>query len=41
MIKPICVPAPDTFVRLWLHESQRCFHDRLINNDDKLWFTQR
>lgn len=24
--------------RLFVHESQRVFHDRLINNEDKLYF---
>lgn len=25
-------------VRLFIHETQRVFHDRLINNEDKLFF---
>ncbi|KAK6993299.1 hypothetical protein BgiMline_009848, partial [Biomphalaria glabrata] len=25
-------------VRLFIHEIQRVFHDRLINNEDKLFF---
>ncbi|KAK3247674.1 hypothetical protein CYMTET_42830 [Cymbomonas tetramitiformis] len=25
---------------LWIHESQRVFADRLINNDDREWFTK-
>jgi len=25
--------------RLWINESQRVFFDRLINNEDKKWFT--
>ena len=25
--------------RLWINESQRVFYDRLINNEDKKWFT--
>ncbi|GFR44385.1 hypothetical protein Agub_g5605 [Astrephomene gubernaculifera] len=28
----------DTLMRLWLHESLRVFHDRLINNEDKDYF---
>eukprot|EP01083_Nonionella_stella_P245320 852816_1 len=28
----------DTFIRLWVHESMRCFHDRLINDEDRDWF---
>jgi dynein heavy chain len=26
--------------KLWVNESQRVFYDRLINNEDKLWFTK-
>jgi dynein heavy chain len=26
-------------VKLWMHESMRVFHDRLINAEDKKWFT--
>lgn len=25
--------------KLWVHETARVFHDRLINSEDKLWFT--
>jgi len=25
---------------LWVNEAQRVFYDRLINNEDKLWFTK-
>lgn len=25
-------------VKLWIHECSRVFHDRLINNEDRLWF---
>ena len=27
-------------IKLWIHESCRVFHDRLVSNDDKLWFTE-
>ncbi|GBG29459.1 Dynein heavy chain 1, axonemal [Hondaea fermentalgiana] len=30
---------PDTFALLFMHESMRVFHDRLINIEDKRWFT--
>lgn len=26
--------------KLWLHEAQRVFHDRLINKEDKSWFNE-
>jgi dynein heavy chain len=26
--------------KLWVNEAQRVFYDRLINNEDKLWFTK-
>ena len=25
---------PETMAKLWIHETMRVFHDRLINNDD-------
>ena len=40
MTKPVSVPTPDVFAKLWIHESCRVFHDRLINNEDKVWFTK-
>lgn len=39
MSKPISVQNPETMARLWINESQRVFFDRLINNEDKKWFT--
>ncbi|GBG25533.1 Dynein heavy chain 6, axonemal [Hondaea fermentalgiana] len=40
MIQPQRCAGPDTLTRLWVHESMRVFHDRLINSSDKLWFTE-
>ena len=31
---------PDTMIRLWIHEASRVFHDRLINKEDRHWFTE-
>lgn len=39
MVKPVSVQNPETMQRLWINESLRVFYDRLINNQDKLWFT--
>lgn len=39
MSKPISIQNPETLARLWINESLRVFYDRLINNDDKKWFT--
>ena len=38
MIRPRKCPAADVFARLWVHECQRVFYDRLINEDDQNWF---
>lgn len=27
-----------TITKLWIHEVQRVFHDRLINDEDREWF---
>ena len=39
MVKPISMQNPESLARLWINESLRVFYDRLINNDDKKWFT--
>ena len=38
MIRPRKCATPDVFARLWVHECQRIFYDRLINEDDQQWF---
>ena len=40
MTKPVSIQNPEVFAKLWMHESCRVFHDRLINTEDKLWFTK-
>lgn len=40
MTKPISVSSPEVLAKLWMHECCRVFHDRLINEDDKIWFTK-
>ena len=32
--------SADVFGRLWAHETCRVFHDRLVNIEDKTWFTE-
>ena len=38
MVKPTVVRDEVTLTRLWIHEISRVFHDRLINDEDRLWF---
>jgi dynein heavy chain len=38
MTKPVSIQTEDVFMRLWVNECFRVFHDRLINNDDRKWF---
>ncbi|KAG9395747.1 Dynein heavy chain and region D6 of dynein motor [Carpediemonas membranifera] len=33
------IPDKESIARLWVHESMRVFHDRLINEDDRHWLT--
>jgi dynein heavy chain len=32
--------SPDAMIKLWVHETCRVFYDRLINNEDKRWFSE-
>lgn len=32
--KPEAIKEPDNLIKLWLHESERVYGDRLVNNDD-------
>ena len=38
MITPKCCTTKEAMVRLWVHESLRVFHDRLISVEDKAYF---
>ena len=38
MVKPQSFSQPDDFIRLWIHENSRVFADRLINDEDRIWF---
>eukprot|EP00497_Spongosphaera_streptacantha_P001845 TRINITY_DN241_c0_g1_i2.p2 TRINITY_DN241_c0_g1~~TRINITY_DN241_c0_g1_i2.p2 ORF type:complete len:156 (-),score=49.23 TRINITY_DN241_c0_g1_i2:608-1012(-) len=41
MVDSKVVSDKDGLVRLWIHESSRCFHDRLIDEDDRDWFKNK
>ncbi|CAE7680113.1 Dnah7 [Symbiodinium sp. CCMP2456] len=34
------LPTPDDFIRCWVHECQRVFQDRLVNDEDNAWFNE-
>ncbi|KAG6458751.1 hypothetical protein O3G_MSEX011030 [Manduca sexta] len=38
MLDPRCVKDEDDVIRLWYHEHQRVYQDRLVNNEDRQWF---
>ena len=38
MVNKRKVSTTETFARLWVHETTRVFADRLINEDDHMWF---
>jgi dynein heavy chain len=37
---PADASSAEDFYRLWVHESRRIFQDRLINDDDRNWFSK-
>lgn len=39
MVKPIDCATKKAFRILWIHESMRVFHDRLIDQTDRTYFT--
>merc|ERR1719253_810257 len=38
MVKPMQVNKAEQFTRLWLHETQRVFFDRLVDIGNREWF---
>ena len=40
MSKPQSMNRVDKMVKLWMHETCRVFHDRLINSEDTRYFTE-
>jgi len=38
MTRPAAVETPETFIRLWMHECQRVFMDRLTDERDREYF---
>jgi len=40
MTKPQSILDSKVFARLWLHECQRVFHDRLIDDKDRQYFKE-
>jgi dynein heavy chain len=38
MTKPVSIQTDDVFMRLWVNECFRVFHDRLVNDEDRTWF---
>ncbi|XP_050682817.1 dynein axonemal heavy chain 1-like [Leptidea sinapis] len=40
MMDPHLVKDEDDVIRLWYHEHQRVYQDRLVNDEDRKWFTK-
>ena len=38
MVTPMSIKGGEAFTKLWVHEIQRVFYDRLVNDDDRFWF---
>ena len=41
MIRPRKCGEAEVFGRLWIHECQRIFYDRMINEEDQKWFLKQ
>ncbi|XP_045539469.1 dynein axonemal heavy chain 1 [Papilio machaon] len=40
MMDPASIQDEDQVIRLWYHEHLRVYQDRLVNNEDRQWFTK-
>jgi dynein heavy chain len=40
MTKASAINRPEKLIKLWMHEACRVFHDRLVCDEDKRWFTE-
>ena len=40
MVKQPTLTSPEVLVKLWVHEFERVFEDRLINNKDRLFIKE-
>lgn len=40
MAKTQTLNRNDKMIKLWIHETCRVFHDRLVSNEDKTWFNE-
>lgn len=38
---PAVLKEPSDFIRLWDHECLRVFSDRLVNDEDREWFSNQ
>ena len=40
-MKPATLSTTEKFAKLWVHEIQRVFYDRLVNDEnDRQWFRE-
>ncbi|XP_075982332.1 dynein axonemal heavy chain 1-like [Anticarsia gemmatalis] len=40
MVDPTLIECEDDAIRLWYHEHQRVYQDRLVNDEDRKWFRE-
>lgn len=39
MGNPVSINDHEVITKMWIHETMRVFHDRLINQEDRRWLT--